>query len=111
MHYQKLKGGNIGSSLAAPRVCGSFGDKLCRPLITSWSSVYCWKLARLTSWDAMVQPAFRSFYALWAVAWAGIYWRWTPNPYLLGLLSVGAAYMATLAVDRLMHRRSNRRPL
>jgi hypothetical protein len=30
-----------------------------------------------------------------AVLWANIYWKWTPNSVLAGLLAVGAAYCVT----------------
>lgn len=41
-----------------------------------------WKLLQLT--------VFLSVY------FTGIYYEWTPNGYVLGLLSVGAAFFATL---------------
>jgi hypothetical protein len=33
-----------------------------------------------------------------AVMCGNIYYEWTPNPYLAGILGVGAAYLATLAL-------------
>ena len=34
-----------------------------------------------------------------SVAFTGIYYEWTPNGYVLGLLSVGAAFFATLILS------------
>jgi hypothetical protein len=33
-----------------------------------------------------------------AVGWTGIYYQWTPNGYLLGLISIGAAWLVTVAI-------------
>ena len=30
-----------------------------------------------------------------AIGWTGIYYKWTPNGYLLGLLAVGGAFVVT----------------
>jgi hypothetical protein len=35
------------------------------------------------------------------VYFAGIYYEWTPNGYVLGLLSLGAAFFSTLALSEL----------
>lgn len=37
-----------------------------------------------------------------AVGWTGIYYQWTPNPYVLGIVSVGAAWLATWIVNKLI---------
>jgi hypothetical protein len=41
---------------------------------------------------------------IFAVVASNIHWHWTPNPYLASAAGVLAAYLATLAVDRLIHR-------
>ena len=41
-----------------------------------------------------------------AVMCGNIYYEWTPNPYLAGLLGVGAAFIATLLLSPLFRRRS-----
>jgi hypothetical protein len=41
---------------------------------------------------------------MFAVVASNIHWRWTPNAYLAAACGWLAAYLATLAVDRLMHR-------
>ena len=34
-----------------------------------------------------------------AVCFTGIYYQWTPNSYVLGLLSIGAAFFTTLLLN------------
>jgi len=36
-----------------------------------------------------------------AVGWTGIYYEWTPNPVALGIVCVGAAWLATKIVSAL----------
>lgn len=40
-----------------------------------------------------------------AVMCGNIYYDWTPNPYLVGLLGLGAAYIVTLVLSSLFGRR------
>ena len=37
-----------------------------------------------------------------SVSFTGIYYEWTPNGYVLGLLSIGAAFFATLILSQLL---------
>src|SRR6185369_11870206 len=41
-----------------------------------------------------------------AVMCGNIYYEWTPNGYLVGILGLGAAYLATLLLSPLFSRRS-----
>jgi hypothetical protein len=41
-----------------------------------------------------------------AVMVSNIEWRWTPNGYLASGVAIGAAYLATRAVSRLLDRRA-----
>lgn len=38
---------------------------------------------------------------IFAVMSSNIYWQWTPNSYLAGLIAVGAAFVATVSANRL----------
>lgn len=37
-----------------------------------------------------------------SVSFTGIYYEWTPNGYVLSLLSIGAAFFATLILSQLL---------
>ncbi len=37
-----------------------------------------------------------------SVSFTGIYYEWTPSGYVLGLLSIGAAFFATLILSELL---------
>jgi hypothetical protein len=41
---------------------------------------------------------------IFAVMASNIHWQWTPNPYLAGLLGVGAAYGLTAVITALADR-------
>lgn len=36
------------------------------------------------------------------VLFANIYWQWTPNGYLASLLGIGAAYLATVLLSKIL---------
>jgi len=37
-----------------------------------------------------------------AVGWTGIYYEWTPNKVTLGIVAVGAAWLATWIINKLI---------
>jgi hypothetical protein len=56
-------------------------------------------------------PTFRGFSKMWklfqglvafAVTCCAIHYEWTPNPYLIGTVSIGAAFIATWVLVRLL---------